>query len=115
MWTTIIALHLLLSVVTSTLATPKLLVVYTSTFDPKVHRWTAHFLFAQGVAKLITFIFWVGTYMELNVKKHPTRQYMGYWVLFVQGAQLLLMADFLIQYMKCVRLGVSVSEIMNVV
>lgn len=83
--------------------------------EKKVHRWTAHFLFAQGMAKLITFIFWVGTYMELNVKKHPTRKFMGYWALFVQGCQLMLMADFLIQYVKCVRLGVSVSEILNVV
>ena len=78
--------------------------------ERKVHRWTAHFLFAQGMAKLITFIFWIGTYMELNVKKHPTRKFMGYWALFVQGCQLMLMADFLIQYVKCVRLGVSLQQ-----
>lgn len=83
--------------------------------EKKVHRWTAHFLFSQAVAKIIIFIFWIGTYMELNVKKHPSRQYMGYWALTVQGFQLLLVADFLVNYMRCVSVGKCVSSILQTV
>ena len=62
-----------------------------------MHRWTAHFLFAQGLSKAVNLIFWVSTYMELNVRNHRAKKYMGYWALAVQGFQILLMGDFLLQ------------------
>ncbi|CAD7929651.1 unnamed protein product [Amoebophrya sp. A120] len=81
--------------------------------EGQVHQWTAHFLFAQACAKVANFIFWVSSFGELHDPTHYIRSYIGYWVLAVQGFQLLIMGDFVLQYTKCIGKGVSVSMLLS--
>mmetsp|Transcript_8055 Transcript_8055/g.19444 ORF Transcript_8055/g.19444 Transcript_8055/m.19444 type:complete len:298 (+) Transcript_8055:611-1504(+) len=81
--------------------------------EGQVHPWTAHFLFAQACAKVANFVFWISSFSELHDPTHIIKSYIGYWVLAVQGFQLLIMGDFILQYTKCVGKGVSVSMLLS--
>lgn len=81
--------------------------------EQKVHRWSAHFLFLQGVSKLLNFSFWAGTYSELNVDDHHTKQFSGPWCLIVQAWQLLLMGDFFMEYAKCMSNGTDMTHMLS--
>ena len=67
----------------------------------QVEPWTAHFLAAQAMAKLISFIFWLSSFSDLSDPNHSVKTYVGHWVLLMQGFQLLVMGDFIYQYSKC--------------
>lgn len=86
--------------------------------ENKVYPWTAHFLAAQAVSKAWSFLFWVTSHQELHdhqplAKGLNLNVYLGYWVLLVQGFQLLIMGDFILQYTKCVKNGLSVSMLLS--
>ncbi|CAD7968180.1 unnamed protein product [Amoebophrya sp. A25] len=82
--------------------------------EGKVHPWTAHFLAAQVMSKVANFIFWTSSFSELQDPRHlPSKYFIGYWVLIVQGFQILLMGDFILQYTRCVSMGVSVSRLLT--
>lgn len=88
--------------------------------EAKVYPWTAHFLAAQAMSKACNLGFWLSSYQELHdhhVHAKSTvvnlNAYLGYWVLIVQGFQLLIMGDFLLQYTKCVGQGISVAYMLN--
>jgi len=89
--------------------------------ENRVYPWTAHFLAAQAFSKLCNLVFWISSYQELHdhhIHQRATtginlNAYLGYWVLLVQSFQLLVMGDFLLQYTKCVKNGISVAYILN--
>jgi len=73
---------------------------------------TSHFLAAQALARLMSFIFWTSTFFEGDLDHdHYLHKYAAHWIVFVQLAQLLIMGDFLYHYIKCIRMGIPVSEL----
>lgn len=76
-----------------------------------VHTWTAHFLATQFFTKVCGFIFWIISFVELQDPNQTAQYLCGYWVLTVQGFQMLVMSDFIYQYLKCRASGVSVTQI----
>lgn len=87
--------------------------------EGQVHKWTAHFLAAQATSKIISFLFWASSFGELHnaqVAKNsanPLKGYVGYWVLIMQGFQLLVMGDFTYQYYKCLVTGVPINRMLS--
>jgi len=93
----------------------------------KIQPWTCHFLGAQTLARVFSFMFWLASFTELHddpaslvskqhalnmIPGHQTMRGMaGWWALGVQAFQLLLMADFGIQYARCLYSGTPVHLI----
>eukprot|EP01066_Platyproteum_vivax_P008322 Platyproteum_vivax@DN3474_c0_g1_i1.p1 len=78
-----------------------------------VEAFTTHFLAGQALSKLLSFFFWASSYAELNDPTKPLKSYIGIWVIVMQILQLVLMGDFIYQYLKCISKGVSVQYILN--
>jgi len=83
--------------------------------EGSVKEWTAHFLFAQVISKIASFIFWYSSFNELGEHDRGHKAYVGYWVLGMQCMQLLVMCDFIYNYIKCISRGVPVAQMLNVV
>ncbi|EKX72909.1 er lumen protein retaining receptor, putative [Theileria equi strain WA] len=79
----------------------------------KVVPAVAHFTAAQSLAKVLSFVFWLSTYRELNSKGNMLKPYVGHWVIFTQVVQILLVADFVLHYIRCITRGISVELIMS--
>eukprot|EP00397_Hematodinium_sp_SG-2012_P043150 GEMP01047900.1.p1 GENE.GEMP01047900.1~~GEMP01047900.1.p1 ORF type:complete len:280 (+),score=30.68 GEMP01047900.1:92-931(+) len=77
-----------------------------------VTAWTAHFLAAQACSKISSFIFWGVSFSELGDKGGGHREYIGHWVVVVQLVQLIVMGDFIYNYVQCLRKGIPVSELL---
>ncbi|UKJ88956.2 ER lumen protein retaining receptor 1 [Theileria orientalis] len=73
----------------------------------------AHFTAAQSLSKVLSFVFWLSTYTELNSKGNIIKPFVGHWVIFTQFVQVLLVADFVVHYVKCITKGISVELIMS--
>eukprot|EP00753_Platysulcus_tardus_P005389 PLAT13249.1.p1 GENE.PLAT13249.1~~PLAT13249.1.p1 ORF type:complete len:293 (-),score=116.69 PLAT13249.1:74-928(-) len=75
----------------------------------EVESFTSHFVFSLFLSRLFDFIFWLSSYSELNDKysHSPGGRYVGLMVLFSQIVQLLLMGDFVYQYVRSMRRGVK--------
>ena len=84
-----------------------------------------HFLAAQALSRLLSFVFWAHSHGELNDRNHhnhlgaaiglgPLKSYVGHWLLVMQLVQLVVMADFLWLYVKCLRRGISLENILTV-
>lgn len=81
--------------------------------EGQAQPFQAHFLAAQAVSKLISFIFWFSSYSELSNPEHIVKGYVGNWVMAMQIVQLLIMGDFIYHYVRCIRLGVPVSQLLS--
>jgi len=79
-----------------------------------VKEWTAHFLAAQALSKITSFIFWFSSFNELGEHDRGHKAYVGHWVLGMQLMQLIVMCDFIYNYVKCVSKGVPVAQMLNV-
>jgi hypothetical protein len=77
-----------------------------------VQPFTAHFLSAQAVSKLISFIFWATSFSELSNPDHHIKAYVGHWVVAMQLVQLIVMGDFIYHYIQCYRRGIPVSQLL---
>jgi len=73
---------------------------------------TAHFLAAQALSRLMSFIFWASSFSELSNPHHTIKQYVGHWVVGVQLLQLCIMGDFIYQYARCIQKGIPISEVL---
>ncbi|EZG79652.1 putative ER lumen protein retaining receptor [Gregarina niphandrodes] len=69
-------------------------------FQKRVEPFTSHFLAGQCLAKILSFIFWVATYSELNDPSRKLKSFAGIWVIIGQVIQLILMGDFMYLYLK---------------
>lgn len=74
---------------------------------------TSHFLAAQALSRLMSFIFWASSFSELSNPAHVIKQFVGNWVVVVQLIQLLVMGDFIYHYMRCLQKGIPVSEVLS--
>jgi len=73
---------------------------------------TSHFLAAQALSKLMSFIFWASSFSELSNPNHYIKAYVGNWVVAMQLVQLVVMGDFIYHYIQCIRKGIPVSQLL---
>merc|ERR1719245_1995506 len=73
---------------------------------------TSHFLAAQALSRLMSFFFWGSSFSELSNPDHRIKQFVGHWVAGIQLLQLVVMGDFVYQYVRCLKLGIPVSEVL---
>jgi len=73
---------------------------------------TSHFLAAQALAKLMSFIFWASSFSELSNSNHYIKSFVGNWVVAMQLVQLVVMGDFIYHYLRCIRKGIPVSQLL---
>lgn len=74
---------------------------------------TSHFLAAQALAKLFSFIFWASSFSELSNPNHYIKAFVGNWVVAMQLVQLVVMGDFIYHYMRCISKGIPVSKLLT--
>mmetsp|Transcript_73684 Transcript_73684/g.159452 ORF Transcript_73684/g.159452 Transcript_73684/m.159452 type:complete len:284 (-) Transcript_73684:143-994(-) len=80
--------------------------------EGKAQPHTSHFLAAQALSRLMSFIFWASSFSELSNPDHYIKQFVGNWVVVVQLVQLLVMGDFIYHYIRCIQKGIPVSEVL---
>jgi len=73
---------------------------------------TSHFLAAQALSKLMSFIFWASSFSELSNPNHYIKAFVGNWVVAMQLVQLIVMGDFIYHYIQCIRKGIPVSQLL---
>jgi len=81
--------------------------------EGKAQPHTSHFLFAQALSRLMSFIFWASSFSELSNPDHYIKKFVGNWVVGIQLIQLIVMGDFIYHYIRCVQKGIPVSEILS--
>jgi hypothetical protein len=81
--------------------------------EGKAQPHTSHFLAAQALSRLMSFIFWASSFSELSNPDHVIKQFVGNWVVGIQLLQLIVMGDFIYHYIRCVQKGLPVSEILS--
>mmetsp|Transcript_10781 Transcript_10781/g.24634 ORF Transcript_10781/g.24634 Transcript_10781/m.24634 type:complete len:277 (-) Transcript_10781:117-947(-) len=79
--------------------------------DGKAQPHTSHFLAAQALSRLFSFIFWASSFSELSNPNHNIKRFVGHWVVGIQLLQLIIMGDFIYHYIRCIQKGLPVSEI----
>lgn len=79
----------------------------------KVEPFTTHFLAGQALSKVVSFLFWLSCYSELNDPTRKLNSYVGIWVIVMQVIQLLVMGDFIHHYIRCVSRGVPVEFLLT--
>lgn len=72
---------------------------------------TSHFLAAQALSKLLSFIFWASSFSELSNPNHYIKAFVGNWVVAMQLVQLIVMGDFIYHYIRCIQKGIPVSQV----
>eukprot|EP01066_Platyproteum_vivax_P013003 Platyproteum_vivax@DN5919_c0_g1_i3.p1 len=80
----------------------------------KVDITTTHFLAAQALSRLLSFTFWFWTWHELNEVNHifTLKKYVGQWTLFMQAAQLVVLGDFIFNYVRAIVTGSSLANML---
>jgi len=81
--------------------------------EGRAQSHTAHFLAAQALSRLMSFIFWASSFSELSNPNHVIKQFVGNWVVVVQLIQLIIMGDFIYHYILCIQKGIPVSEVLS--
>lgn len=81
--------------------------------EGKAQTHTSHFLAAQALARLMSFIFWASSFSELSNPDHQIKKYVGHWVVGIQLIQLIIMGDFIYHYLRAIQRGLPVSEVIS--
>jgi len=89
-----------------------------------VQEHTAHFLAAQAVTRVLTLVSmytWYGDLLQIAAEEthyepngmwyHPGRVYVGKWMMLMQLVSVLVMGDFIYQYLRCISQGISVENV----
>jgi ER lumen protein retaining receptor len=80
----------------------------------KAQGYLTHFLAAQALSRIFNFVFWMRSHDELNGSATAIGSaFVGWWVLFMQLVQVLVMADFIYYYIQCLRKGISVEYVLQ--
>lgn len=79
----------------------------------EIESYTSHFVAAQAISRVLSIIFWVFTYSELNTDDRsrtvsPLPEYVGHCFLLAQIIHLLIMADFMYYWVKAMLRGGNV-------
>jgi hypothetical protein len=81
--------------------------------EGRAQEHTSHFLAAQALSKLMSFIFWASSFSELSDPNHHIKAFVGNWVVCMQLVQLLVMGDFIYHYLRCIQQGIPVSQLLS--
>lgn len=81
--------------------------------EGKAQPHTSHFLAAQALSRMFSFIFWASSFSELSKPDHYIKRFVGNWVVVIQLLQLIIMGDFIYHYVRCLQKGISVSEVLS--
>jgi len=75
----------------------------------KVEEFTTNFLLSQIVVRLLSFVFWANSSRDLHSYhlEGTLREYASWMVVGMQCVQLVVMCDFVYQYIQCWRKGIS--------
>lgn len=74
---------------------------------------TSHFLAAQAMSRLMSFIFWASSFSELSNPDHHIKKFVGHWVVGIQLLQLIVMADFIYHYVSAIQKGIPIAEVLT--
>jgi len=72
----------------------------------------SHFLAAQALSRLMSFVFWASCFSELANNDHLIKKFVGHWVVGVQLLQLILMGDFIYHYVRAIQKGIPISDVL---
>jgi hypothetical protein len=81
--------------------------------EGKAQTHTSHFLAAQALSRLMSFIFWASSFSELSNPDHHIKKFVGHWVVGIQLIQLIIMGDFIYHYLRAIQKGIPVSEVIS--
>lgn len=83
--------------------------------EKKVEEFTTNFLLSQIMVRLLSFIFWASSSRDLHSYhlEGTLREYASWMVILMQCLQLVVMGDFLYQFIQCWRKGVPLQFILN--
>jgi len=81
--------------------------------EGKAQTHTSHFLAAQALSRLMSFIFWASSFSELSNPDHHIKKFVGHWVVGIQLIQLIIMGDFIYHYLRALQRGLPVSEVIS--
>jgi hypothetical protein len=79
----------------------------------KAHPHITHFLAAQALSKFLSFIFWAASFGDLENPDHYIKSFVATWVVGVQLVQLLVMVDFMHNYLYCIWYRIPVSQVLR--
>merc|ERR1719382_1875488 len=79
--------------------------------EGRAQTHTSHFLAAQALSRLMSFIFWASSFSDLSNPDHHIKQFVGHWVVGIQLLQLVVMCDFIYHYIRAIQKGIPVSEV----
>lgn len=85
---------------------PQLVMFYRqSKKEEEVETYTANFVFGVAAARILSFVFWLSSYHELNDKYAETfhRKYPGALVVLAQVVNLALLVDYVWIYLRAAR------------
>jgi len=71
----------------------------------------SHFLAAQALARLLTFVFWGYSFTELSNSGPGGHQFVGSWVIGIQLLQLVVMGDFIYHYVRALQKGIPMADV----
>merc|ERR1719277_1466275 len=80
--------------------------------EGRAQTHTSHFLAAQALSRFMSFIFWASSFSELSNPDHHIKKFVGHWVVGIQLLQLIVMGDFIYQYVRALQKGIPVSEVL---
>jgi len=80
--------------------------------EGRAQAHTSHFLAAQALSRLLSFIFWASSFSEISNPDHLVKRFVGNWVVGIQMLQLLVMCDFIYHYIRAIQKGVPISEVL---
>mmetsp|Transcript_31028 Transcript_31028/g.87152 ORF Transcript_31028/g.87152 Transcript_31028/m.87152 type:complete len:283 (-) Transcript_31028:351-1199(-) len=79
----------------------------------KARPHITHFLAAQALSKFMSFIFWASSFSELTNKNHYIKELVAFWVVGMQMVQILIMVDFIHNYLYCMWYRIPVSQVIR--
>jgi len=84
--------------------------LFMFTKECKTQSHTSHFLAAQALSRLFSFMFWAVCFTDLADPDHHINQYVGHWVVGMQLLQLVIMGDFVYHYIRCIQKGIPLED-----
>ena len=74
-----------------------------------IERWTSHFVFSLSLARVLSLLFWVSSYHELNSTKTITGRWVGILALLNECLAVLVLLDYAYLYVTAMRSGHDVN------
>lgn len=81
----------------------------------QIEPYTSHYVALCGLSRLLSLLFWFDTYKELNYESSSAfslfSKYAGYFIIFSQILQLVILADYYYLYFKSLMKGEKINTL----